>query len=838
MKKNNLVLKIIGSLIVLGSLLSPEAFHAERPAYASAPSAVDEQTTTLSGWFGIIWGDTISGESTGPIFTLADGTGQLTLLLMDEALTESLGGVLALAGKNITVEGVWVGSSAQPTLRVAAITPAPGTARRMAAALPAVTGSKPWISILCKYKDNFAQPHELAFFQGMYANTAPGLDHYWREQSYDMANVAGSTAAGWYGLNKTSNEYTNLNQLAADCIGAADASVNFSLYKDGGINMMFNDELFNGAAYGGTWYGTIDGVTRVWSITWEPPWAYADISVIEHEMGHGFGLPHSSGSYGATYDNAWDVMSQDRFNCEGHTDAVYGCMAQHTIAYHKDKLGWIPAAEKLTYPAGGPAATIILEQLALPTNTNYKMAKILIGGSSTHFYTVEARLLTGYDNKLAGPAVIIHEVDTLRENPAQVVDVDGNGVTSDAGAMWLPGETFRDAANNVVVHVDSATASGFIITLGEQLHIVSPTQANPGLAGSNVNPENMNIQVETTPGRTRSDFSVLIGGKTAAVNSAQESSGVYTLEVMPPVQSASGNYDLQVSAGGLTGTEIYAIHYSDSPNPEPTVTSIQRVGTNPTYLASVDFTVTFSEPVTGVDPFDFALTKTGSLNGTAVTGVSGGPGTYTVSVNTGTGSGDLRLDVAVSASISDLVGASLIGLPYTSGAGYTIDRSPSGVGGIALRQGVTASPPGGGSLSCSSVTFTGAETFGPVTTDINGGYNFAGLAPGTYTLRTIYPGYLQSEKTNVVIPAGVPAFDPGTTTLRGGDANGDGLINILDITGIISKFGQTGMAARSTAASCSAPDEAADINDDGLVNISDVTITSGNFGAVGPTEWK
>jgi M6 family metalloprotease-like protein len=835
MYKNNPILKIVGSFIALGLLLSPGAFNAEQAAYAIAPLTGDEQAATLSGWFGVIWGDTISGGSTGPIYTLSDGNGQETLLLLDQALTQQLGGVSALAGKNITVEGDWVepsaGQGTQTTLRVTAITPAPVTARRMAAALPAVTGSKPWVSILCKYKDNFAQPHDLAFFQGMYANTAPGLDHYWREQSYGIANVAGSTAAGWYGLNKTADEYTTLNQLAADCIGAADSTVDFSLYKDGGINMMFNDDMFDGAAYGGTWYGTIDGVTRVWSITWEPPWAYADISVIEHEMGHGFGLPHSSGSYGATYDNVWDVMSQDRYNCVGHANAVYGCMGQHTIAYHKDKLGWIPAAEKFIFPAGSTRATIMLEQLALPTNTNYKMAKIPIGGSSTHFYSVEARRLTGYDGKLAGPAVIIHEVDAMRENPAQVVDIDGNGVTSDAGAMWLAGETFRDAANNVTVHIDSATATGFVITIGEFLNIVSPTQANPGSAGSFVNPEKMNIQVETTQGRVKSDFSVLIGGNAAVVNTAQETSDVYTLEVMPPVQSASGNYDLQVSAGGLTETGIGAVHYSEAPNPEPTVTSIQRASANPTYLASVDFTVIFSESVTGVDVFDFALTKTGTLSGTAVTGVSGGPGTYTVSVNTGAGGGDLRLEVSVSASISDLAGASLNGLPYTSGASYTIDKTPSGAGGITLRQG--AAP-----MRCSSVTAAGPAAYGPVNTDMNGGYNFAGLAPGTYTMRAMYPGYLRSEKTNVVIPAGAAAFDLGTTTLRGGEANGDGAINIFDITGIISKFGQAGMAVRSTAVSCSDPDEAADINDDGVVNISDVTIASGNFGVVGPTEWK
>ena len=55
--------------------------------------------------------------------------------------------------------------------------------------------------------------------------------------------------------------------------------------------------------------------------TWEPPWGYADISVIAHEMGHGFGLPHSTAiDWTSVYDNAWDVMSWDRYDCGGGWD--------------------------------------------------------------------------------------------------------------------------------------------------------------------------------------------------------------------------------------------------------------------------------------------------------------------------------------------------------------------------------------------------------------------------------------------------------------------------------------------------------------------------------------
>ncbi len=68
----------------------------------------------------------------------------------------------------------------------------------------------------------------------------------------------------------------------------------------------------------------------------------------------------------------------------------------------------------------------------------------------------------------------------------------------------------------------------------------------------------------------------------------------------------------------------------------PIVSNITRVNPNPTNLASVKFTVTFSEPVTGVDFGDFSLMATDGINGALVTDVNGVGTVYVVTVNTGT----------------------------------------------------------------------------------------------------------------------------------------------------------------------------------------------------------
>ena len=118
---------------------------------------------------------------------------------------------------------------------------------------------------------------------------------------------------------------------------------------------------------------------------------------------------------------------------------------------------------------------------------------------------------------------------------------------------------------------------------------------------------------------------------------------------------------------------------SSQPEPVPTVTSVARAGANPTSAVSVNFTVTFSEPVIGIEttaPFnDFTLTTTG-VSGAAITSISGSDATRIVTVNTGSGNGTIRLDVPGTATITDVDGNSLGNLPFTGGQVYAIERAP------------------------------------------------------------------------------------------------------------------------------------------------------------------
>ncbi|MGC1378710.1 MAG: amidase domain-containing protein, partial [Anaerolineales bacterium] len=120
-------------------------------------------------------------------------------------------------------------------------------------------------------------------------------------------------------------------------------------------------------------------------------------------------------------------------------------------------------------------------------------------------------------------------------------------------------------------------------------------------------------------------------------------------------------------------TVAYSFNHDVDLN-RPVVYGVTRASPNPTGSASVNFTVKFSEPVTGVDVSDFTLTTTG-VSGATITSLTGSGDTYTVTVNTGAGNGSIRLDVVDNGSIKD-ADDNLLNGGFTSGEAYTIDKTP------------------------------------------------------------------------------------------------------------------------------------------------------------------
>ena len=142
----------------------------------------------------------------------------------------------------------------------------------------------------------------------------------------------------------------------------------------------------------------------------------------------------------------------------------------------------------------------------------------------------------------------------------------------------------------------------------------------------------------------------------------------------------------------------------------PQVVSVERVGVSPTNASTVDFTLTFSELVNGVDAADFRL-ETSGLTGVSVTNITNEGPVYTVTVDAGTGDGTLRLDVDDNDSITDPLGNPLGGPgtgngDYDGGQIYTFKRSPPTVQSI-VRAG---SSPTDAAVVAFTVTFSESVT--------------------------------------------------------------------------------------------------------------------------------
>lgn len=249
-----------------------------------------------------------------------------------------------------------------------------------------------------------------------------------------------------------------------------------------------------------------------------------------------------------------------------------------------------------------------------------------------------------------------------------------------ADSRWV---AFFSGASNLVNGDTNSQSDIFLYETG--FDVTPPTVVSITRASANPsNAENVSFIVsfsEAVTGVNADAFTLSTEGLSGASISGVSGSGtLYTVVV----NTGSGNGTLQVEVnasgtgiqdaagnplyGGFSTGEVYTIDKIP-----PAVVSVTRSGANPTHAATVGFTVTFSEPVSGVDEADF--TPTGELSGVSITGVSGSGAIYNVSVSTGTGDGALQLDVNASGTgIQDLA-ANAFSAGFTGGEPYTLDRT-------------------------------------------------------------------------------------------------------------------------------------------------------------------
>ncbi|MCX7429506.1 MAG: hypothetical protein NTY17_00590, partial [Planctomycetia bacterium] len=195
---------------------------------------------------------------------------------------------------------------------------------------------------------------------------------------------------------------------------------------------------------------------------------------------------------------------------------------------------------------------------------------------------------------------------------------------------------------------------------------------------------------QAVAGLSKADFTtVATGGVTGtSVQSVQVVPGSGNTQYTVTVNTGSGSGTLALrlaSAAGLTpaptGLPVTSAAYTidkNDPTKPPEVQGIALAGKSPTSALSVSWTVTFTEPVTGLTAANLSLVSGGLSGIPAITGVTPASATntatWTVTASTGSGSGTLGLKMTNSTNVRDANSQAVTNLPFT-GAAYTVDRT-------------------------------------------------------------------------------------------------------------------------------------------------------------------
>ncbi len=408
---------------------------------------------------------------------------------------KAAGDLYVLANRRVAIAFGAPGKTASSAPTIEAIVPADRTAQsapvtaasaRVAAAAP-VNGVTRWVTLMCKFSDIGTEQKTQAFFQSQYGEGVGQLGHYWREVSYNKINLAGSSAHGWFTLPQPRSHYVteengedkaDLKKLFADCGAAADATVDFNSVQ--GVNMMFNGDL-DGYAWGGGMCAPLEGRSNFCTrATWNPPWSFSNLAPLAHEMGHGYGLPHSDNSDGDsdTYDNPWDVMSDGWYNAV--SDGTYGARPKHINIFQRHRLSWVDGARQQVIVLGDLATRdIALDYAHLAGSGNVQMLVLSLSPQAdpyaTVVYTLEARKREGpYEGALAGDAVIVHKVQASGTAYSIDADVPPANRANNEGSMFKVGERWVTPEGSHAVTVKAQTATGFVVTVGPPRAMSSP----------------------------------------------------------------------------------------------------------------------------------------------------------------------------------------------------------------------------------------------------------------------------------------------------------------------------------------------------------------------------
>lgn len=849
--------------------------------FAFCLTASAQMPVLLNGVLSVLYGDNPDNPQMHYLLNTTDGR-TFELEISPEVLADA-GGITALMGAQVSVT---LDSSAQATrldpdmiYRASSITIQ--QTQRESESGRMVSGALSWVNLMCKFSGDSSAPYTQAQVTGFFANSAPLLDHYYRQNSYNLVTT-NVTTLNWQTLPRTRAQYLalaspgRLTTLFNECAALHAGAVTFNNFY--GINMFFNNS-FDGSYWGSSCTNTtLQGVTKCWRTTWLPYYGGYDISAYAHEMGHAFGLPHSNNSDGDSdpYDNPYDVMSG--LACQIY-DNTYGCQQPNTILYHKDLLDWI-APERFFSLSTNGTFSITLDRIAKPTSTNYY--GVIVPISASRAITIEARRneFGAYDNALHNAGVIIHDINTSRAEPAWMVNGVSDGAAFEGPGVFEVGETFTDFVNGYSMTVSDYTPDGYAISLykgplGSPPDLGVTVQSSMVSAGKAI--VTLRVRNNGTGAATRAYLAIDPPFGTY-VNTITGSPGCYKVESFilnsylcelnnrqPLAPGAQIDVAIDLRPSELTALSFPAVSAS---NEAETNTANDRVTVNTaltTALPDMNLQITPSVSTVNLNQnvtHTYLLRDLGGVSGESITLNATLPAGMTLQGWSWDIFGFWENPACAQNGNGVTCTLDSLGPTYEFGTYFSLEVTSKGVqngshtvSGSVTVSGTDATPADNtaqATVGVGQAALTGTVTFQSrpaapnsllsmpvlvritrvsdsaqffyeyITTDNMGRFTVNNLPPGNYNV-WVKGAHTLSNLVSATLVAGNNNVNIGT--LKEGDANDDNTVSLSDFSLLASSFGKStgevGFDAR------------ADFNGDGLITLTDFSLLASNYGQSG-----
>ena len=437
--------------------------------------------------------------------------------------------------------------------------------------VPYTFGSQSTLVILVNFQDDAVEPATVTDVQNVFFSAA---NNFFLENSYQQTSLTGNVV-GWYTI-PDSVTTCNIGQIATDANNAAAAAgVNLANYTRYVYFFPQNNACgFSGASQVG------GNPSQSWINDTLSPY------VINHEMGHAFGLWHSHwldcGSTATTCSNGTIVEYGDDLDTMGLAPSP------HFNAFQKERLGWLGYGSSPSIQTVTTSGTYTINPYELG-GSGPNALKILKSTDSTTgaktWYYLEQRQAIGFDAFLTNGTC--SQCYTQNETTGVLfhLGTDGNGdsselidmtpATSSSGYFddsLVVGQTFQDSTAGVTFTPTAVSSTGATVQITMSGNgpacaaaapsvSVSPSQSQyvaPGTAvtftltvtdkdSSSCAPAIFNLS-----GTVPSGWAGVLS--TGALSLSPGKSGSATLSVTSPVGTADGSYNVGVSAANSSAS--------------------------------------------------------------------------------------------------------------------------------------------------------------------------------------------------------------------------------------------------------------------------------------------